>query len=468
MEHVDGISGGLNGRLKNCSACGACANICPRGCIAMRRSSDGSIYMEADTSRCIGCGLCTKVCPSLSDVRLNAPRRAYAAWAEDETTRTEGASGGIASVLYRYAVDSHMKIAGVCMDENFEARYRLGESETDIIRFRNSKYTYSYMDDIYKKIASELKNGRDVLFIGLPCQAAALKKFVALVGAVSLPGATSLSGTASLSGVASPPGAASLSDDTGRPGHLITADLVCHGTPPPEYLRKHLNYIEKKTGKKAGTVFFRDPAYRTDKFAFTVYGANVSEKALPVHKKVDASEKALPIYKKYVGEGDNYQIGYHKALIYQESCYHCRFAQRSRMGDLTLGDYRGLGKYGAWTFPRDQVSLILVNTKAGQEFINRVNDTGMMAAYERPVLEPLESDEQLNHPSRKPKEREVFRNAYIHNGGDYEAAANMAFKRIKYKNMVLHYVHYQDIRIFVAGLIPDDIKKKAKEMLKRR
>ena len=414
--------------ILECSACGACKAICPRKCIVMHKNPDGSMYMEYDINQCVHCGLCEKVCPQLSGVELNYPKVAYAAWAKDEKTHAEGASGGVASVLYHYALENNMKIAGCYMDEQFEAHLRIGESEKDIVEFKNSKYTYSHMGFIYKEIASHLKSGEKILFIGLPCQIAALKKYT------------------------------SLNENRGQ---LITADVVCHGTPPPEYLQKHIKFIENRTGTKVRTVFFRDPDYGTNKFAFTTYSESIFERTNLLSKKTS------PTYIKYVGEGDNYQIGYHKSLIYRENCYGCQFAQRSRAGDLTLSDYRGFGKYEPWTYSKHQVSCILVNTEIGRTFIDNVKESGQLIAYQRPLLEPLESDAQLNHPSVKPRERETFLNAYVDNGGDYEDAANQAFGRIKRKNMVLYYSHYHEIRIFITGLIPWRLKKKVKKLVKR-
>lgn len=43
-----------------CVACGACAEACPRGAIAVWRGS----YSVVDDALCVGCGLCAKECPA--------------------------------------------------------------------------------------------------------------------------------------------------------------------------------------------------------------------------------------------------------------------------------------------------------------------------------------------------------------------------------------------------------------------
>ena len=45
---------------KQCAACGACENVCPRGAIAVYRGC----FAAVDTSKCVGCGLCERICPA--------------------------------------------------------------------------------------------------------------------------------------------------------------------------------------------------------------------------------------------------------------------------------------------------------------------------------------------------------------------------------------------------------------------
>ena len=42
-----------------CVACGACANVCPRGAISVFHGC----YAKVDIDVCVGCGLCGKTCP---------------------------------------------------------------------------------------------------------------------------------------------------------------------------------------------------------------------------------------------------------------------------------------------------------------------------------------------------------------------------------------------------------------------
>ena len=47
---------------KDCSGCGACANICPKNAISMDEDEYGFVYPSVDQTKCIQCGACIKVC----------------------------------------------------------------------------------------------------------------------------------------------------------------------------------------------------------------------------------------------------------------------------------------------------------------------------------------------------------------------------------------------------------------------
>lgn len=372
-----------------CTTCGMCKVVCPKNCITEHRNQDASVYFEYDENLCVDCGLCRRVCPNHTQAVLSKPIAAYASWAVDADTHAMGASGGIASVLYQYAVNNGWWYAGVYLDDSFEAHYLLSDSIEDIARVRNSKYTHSFLDDTPVRIKNKLVKGKTVLFIGLPCQVASLKNYV---------------------------------DTFKYSGKLITVDLACHGTPPSVYLQQHVAHIEKISGKKAKNLFFRDPKYKTGKFAFTIYAESVfaGGKFAPV---------SSPTYIKYVGDDDMYQIGYHNALIYQNCCYQCKYAVGERIGDLTLSDYNGLGMKSAYNHSREQVSCVLTNTQAGDELWRSIRTVGLVESYERPLEEPLKYTKQLNLPSVAPKERKLFLEEF-EKTQDYEKAASIAFQSI--------------------------------------
>ena len=212
-----------------------------------------------------------------------------------------------------------------------------------------------------------LKKGEKVAVIGLPCQVAALRKI--------------------------------FRDHE----NLLLMEVVCHGTTPHDYLLQHIRTLEKNSGKKAVRMSFRDPETYTYTFTFTLYNSDNQR-----------------FYAQRTKDGDTYQFGYHRTVTYRENCYHCHFARDKRISDVTLSDYKGLGKKAPCSFNAIKVSSVLVNTPKGETFIKKLIDGHHIFAEERPVREPIEGDLQLRQPSQKKPARFDFERLIVKNHGDFE------------------------------------------------
>lgn len=271
-----------------CTGCGACFSKCPQKCISFKEDKLGNIYPFIDEAACVNCRQCEKVCPQITtDIHLRTPEKAFAAWNNDSTIRKESASGGVASAFYRYALKKGISCYGVTFDSEWNINYIKIQNDDELGKVRNSKYAFSNTQSIFCEIKKELNVGKSVLWIGLPCQTAGLKKY--------------------------------LGEDTTK---LITVDLICHGVCSVEYLKQYISSIEKERQHHYTQCFFRDANFDTSKFAYTLY----------THTSVE------PDYIEFVKDG-LYSMGYHKGITYRENCYHCKYASVKRTGDLTLADY---------------------------------------------------------------------------------------------------------------------------------
>lgn len=395
-----------------CTGCAACKDICPKQCISMVTDNLDALHPKINQKECINCGLCHKTCPNNNIFQFYEPQNVYAAWSTDKSIRETSASGGIAFELYRYWLQQGGLAVGVIYERDKGCHYILIENENDLHGIQNSKYTFSDTSGIYKEIKQRLQIGLSILFIGVPCQVAGLYGYL---------------------GKDYP--------------NLTTVDIICHGMPPAAYLEQHLTSIEKKKKLKTLQLFFRDPKYYTYTYTFTLYSDNSN----------------APFYKKRVLNTDNYQLGYHRALIYRENCYNCRYARKERIADLTIGDFSGLGKLAPFKNERNNVSCILQNTLKGQILLNNLGS----AIYKeiRPKNEAFDFERQLSSPSIKHEQRSIFEIEYIKTQ-DFIRASNKALKKEKIKAFKLRIYH--NLKKTIKKLLPLSIWSHIKTHIKKQ
>lgn len=371
-----------------CTACGNCILSCSRNAIAFERDILDNIYPKIDVTKCIECGQCKKVCPALNTVERQKPFECYAAYINNLDKRKKSASGRLATAIYEYAIENGFWCIGVRLNEKYEAHYHMIKNKDDLIKFRNSKYTFSFLDDIFLKILECLKKDQKIVFCGLPCQVAALIQYLS-VNKISSEG-------------------------------LVTIGIICHGVPSDEYLKNHIASITK--GKISCSVNFRDYHFGTYNFNFSL------------------TDRGNIIYRKPVEGNDNYQIGYHNATIYRQNCYECSYANAERTEDITLGDFSGLGKYASIDIDITQekqkgISCVLINTNKGKKLIEALKENNRITLLARPISEALEVEQQLQHPS-KPS---AFYNDFIklYPQKKFTITCNKIFKCEKVKRVVM-------------------------------
>ncbi len=348
-----------------CTACGLCIDICSRNCITFQKDDTAAVYPIIDESKCISCHICENVCPSINITEndYSFPRKLFVAWNQDNDIRKTSASGGIASGFYQYSFEMGGYVTGVTFNNDQELVMSLYDRSTFDQACQNSKYAYCKTVEVFPKTIEVLKTGTPVFFIGLPCQVAAMKMYANLNRCSK---------------------------------YLTTCDIICHGVAPIDYLHEHIEHVIGNR-KLIDKIFFRDPKYGTENFVFSLY------------------RNGKVVYKKRVKSEDAYQNGYHSALIYRENCYSCRYARPERVGDLTIGDFSGLGSKTSYTGERINVSSVMINTDKGESFWKKANK--YFHYEERPLSEALEVEKQLIKPSIKTAKHDLFVELYRANKG---------------------------------------------------
>lgn len=359
-----------------CTGCGACAFKCPRNCISMQEDIVGQIYPIIDTTRCVECHVCEKTCPILNEPVLHKSQKAYAAWSNNLEERRTSASGGIAIEMYKKAVSDGWLAIGAVQNSDFSVTHKITANIAELSAFKNSKYVFSDAYEVFSKIKKAIAQEQKIIFIGLPCQVAALRKL--------------------------------FRDDN----NLLLVEVICHGTTPYSYLKQHVDMLSMQAGKTAVRMSFRDPAAFTYTYTFTLY-----------------DEKGKMFYAKRTKDGDTYQFGYHRAVTYRENCYNCNFARSERNADITIADYHGLGLVEPCSFTHEKVSLILENSDRGSSFVENLITCGFIHAEQRPINEPFLGESQLRHPTSKNKYRLIFEDNIKKTRGNFEISIQKSLKK---------------------------------------
>jgi coenzyme F420-reducing hydrogenase beta subunit len=369
--------------LSLCTGCGACVYPCPKKCITMQEDTIGQIYPVIDDSRCIECHACERICPILSEPEGSSPVKAYASWSQSKENRRTSASGGVAHEIYNYALDRGYYIVGASTNPDFSVSLKVTDKQEDISDFKNSKYVFSSGYSAFREIGIHLKQGHHVVATGVSCQIAAMRKMYR------------------------------------NQQNIVFVEILCHGMTPHSYLQQHITTVERNIGKKASFVSFRDPAYKTQTFTFTLYDHDGNS-----------------LYTKRTEDGDSYQYGYHRGVSYRENCYHCCFAKEQRMGDIVLCDFYGLGKTIPCSYTHEKVSCVLICTEKGDKFFKDIVKERNLFMEERPVKEAQEGNPRLTHPTPKTEPRLKFEQNIQNSFGDFEVAIKPLVKRyIKLQNM---------------------------------
>lgn len=321
--------------LNMCNGCMACVEKCHRNAITIK---DDLKYYNAliDTKKCVDCGLCTKVCPRENDNDMSKPKWWYQGWADSEI-REHASSGGAASAIIRAFIKNGGYVAS-CLFDSGKFVFEVTNEMAVARKFAGSKYVKSNPEKIYGKIQSLLRANQKVLFIGLPCQVAAVNQFI--------------------------------KDKT----NLVTADLICHGTPSPYLLKKCL----QEYGHDINTL--TDINFRIK----SLYELNRDGKPIAAFHTMD-----------------NYLIAFLHSYDYTENCYSCKFATLDRVSDITLGDSWGTELSGE---VKNGVSLILCQSEKGKELI----ESAGLNLLDVDINNAISHNEQLNKPSKCSKSRDQF------------------------------------------------------------
>lgn len=323
-----------------CCGCSACVQRCPKKCISLTEDSEGFLYPHVNEETCVDCGLCEKVCPVLNQAQPRRPLEIYAAKNPNEEIRLKSSSGGIFTMLAEKILLEGGVVFGAKFDENWDVVHGYTETVDGLEAFRGSKYVQSRIGESYRDAERFLKEGREVLFSGTPCQIAGLRLYLRK-----------------------------------EYQNLLLVDFVCHGVPSPMIWRDYL----KETTRPLGVVgknmvsssslkdmpvitgiSFRDKRNGWKKFGFAVHCKSASK--ADQNLVSPSVEDDTLVYEPY--RENLYMEGFLKNLYLRPSCYACSVKAGKSGSDYTLADLWGAKQIvGKWDDDKGLSACLVFNDK---------------------------------------------------------------------------------------------------------
>ena len=324
---------------EKCCGCKGCVNACPVNAISMRQDEFGYEYPVIDQDKCIDCGKCQTVCP-MQHINGKCVEDVYAAVLKDRAVENS-ASGGAFFAIARSFLEKGGVVFGSAFDERLNAEHIEVQSVQQLSYLQGSKYVQSDLD-CHQRVLSLLREGKEVLFSGTPCQVASIKRYV---GAYE--------------------------------SRLFCIELICHGVPNAAFWQDYLGLLRKKhRGEVVGFQF------RSKKYSMK-FGAQYT-----IEKKGKKKTYIVPSVLSY------YYHSFLKGKTYRKSCYSCPFAAPKRQADITLGDFWGYAGDGLQAYPHR--SAVLVCSDKGRELLQMASNSLMTegSSFEAVSLQNM----QLIHP----------------------------------------------------------------------
>ena len=345
---------------KDCTGCSACANVCPKNCIKMERDEMGFSYPVVDTDVCIGCGRCETVCPIITPAKENNPLSVIGAKNRDETVRSASSSGGTFFELAKSVISRGGLVYGCALDTDLVARHVKVDTVDGLSALRSSKYVQSDVGTTYREVKAALMDGREALYSGTPCQIAGLKNYLGK-----------------------------------EYEKLLLVDVLCHGVPSPGVFEDYLKHLGEKFGSKPVSVNFRNKEKSWKRLYFEVKFENGKR------------------YFTFCGY-DRYMSMFLNNISLRPSCYDCRFTTVNRQGDITLGDFWGIGRKYPERDDDKGISLIIVNTEKGAKAYGEIADK--LDTFESDIETAKSGQKTLSSPTSKNPKHDEFYSIYAEKG----------------------------------------------------
>lgn len=343
--------------IKNCTGCGACANICPHSAITITEDERGFLKPLINKNKCINCGLCENVCPVLNFETVNSSSpKFYAFINQDETVRLKSASGGVFPAFAKYFIKNGGVVFGVVYDEDMKVCHIAAQTLSEIEKMQSSKYVQSDTKFTFKEAKKMLESGLHVLYTGTPCQIAGLKSY--------------------------------LRKDY---ENLLTMDIICHGVPSRKFFEMYKEEFLKSQKDKGKLININMRAKDNG------WNSKIFLRIKTTEKDYFLDRKNNSFMKCFLGN-----------LSINDSCVDCKFNKIPRTADITMGDFWGVDEFDATLNDSKGTSIILINSKKGEKYFNKILKNAEIITREVPQESATKHNPNIIKSSIAHPKREEF------------------------------------------------------------
>ena len=348
---------------EQCNGCEACANICSQSCISFRQNKEGFYYPSIDAEKCIDCGMCENTCPLISpslkfrNIEYN-DTLAYGIHHKDAKAVRCSSSGGLARAIAEWQIQRGGKVYGVVYENRFrEVVFISAESVSQFEPMSGSKYVLARKKDVYKSIKQDLKSGRSVVFVGLPCEVGGLYAFLRKEYEL-----------------------------------LTTIELICAGVGS---YKVHTGFLEMLETK-----------YHSHIQSFTYRHKRIGWVPNFVQCNFENGKKYERIY-------TCSEVGIGITKFKRPSCFHCIYKGEYRKADLTIGDFWTLSPYNR-SYNHWGTSVAFARTDKGKQLMQAL-DNVIIYPVETKIAK-RSNPQQLNGNSVKNEDYELYKTLLLTQG----------------------------------------------------
>lgn len=337
----------------------------------------GFLEPTVDESKCINCGMCEKACHLIENTGLSLRKPnlfAAAAKNKNEAQRYASSSGGMFYLLADSVLQANGSVYGAAFDKDFVVFHTRISSESEISDLLRSKYVQSDTKHTFSEVEKDLKQGKTVLYSGVPCQVAAIQSYLA----------------------------AKLCDCS----NLRTVEVVCHGCPSPLAWKEYLSYAHNNICKEISKVFFRHK--------IEGWHARIKVRFLGLYS--EEADFNLQDKNALIAD-DSFIRLFLENLTLRDECHRCDYARRERVADITLCDFWGIENTQAKTLDDNKgTSGIIIHSEKGMKLWTEISkDCDFM---EVPYGIIAQNQQTMNVPYSRPENKDAFWSDFLENGWD--------------------------------------------------